>query len=150
MGLDQWLRSNQRDEVVYWRKANQIHGWFERKLGHVRNQRMHPVKLSDLEDLLDTCIHVKDYLIAGGTRLEERVVERGYKDGELIEEKGYVPIYKNQAKALELLPPTPGFFFGSYDIDQWYLQDIEETIEKLAEVLSTKVKGERFYYRAWW
>lgn len=29
----------------------------------------------------------------------------------------------------ELLPPAVGFFFGSTDIDEWYLNDLKRTIE---------------------
>ena len=60
------------------------------------------------------------------------------------------PQFRNTKVALKLLPPTQGFFFGNYDIDESYLKNIEETIEKLSTVLSTKEKGERFYYHAWW
>ena len=35
------------------------------------------------------------------------------------------------AKDPSLLPPQAGFFFGSYDIDEWYWQDIKNTIKKL-------------------
>jgi hypothetical protein len=31
--------------------------------------------------------------------------------------------------AKELLPPQQGFFFGSYEIDEWYLNDIKQTVE---------------------
>ena len=50
MGLDMYLTSNKRGEVLYWRKANHIHGWFERKIKGVRNQLNHPLKADDLED----------------------------------------------------------------------------------------------------
>jgi hypothetical protein len=96
------------------------------------------------------CIRVKDSLIAGGTQLKDTVIEEGFKDGERYKKVEPRPHFKNTKVALELLPPTQGFFFGSDDIDEWYLKDIEETIEKLSTVLSTKEKGERFYYYAWW
>ena len=150
MGLDMYLQSNKRGEVMYWRKANQIHGWFDRKLNRLHNQKNYPVSSDALEDLLLDCIRVKDSLIAGGTVMKDTVVESGYKEGEHYQKVEPRPQFKETSKAMELLPPTPGFFFGSYDIDEWYLKDLEETIEKLSEVLSTKQKGERFYYHAWW
>ena len=150
MGLDMYLQSNKRGDVMYWRKANHIHGWFERKLKGVKNVTKHAVTYDALEDLLMDCIKVKDSLIAGGTQLQDTVVEKGVKDGEHFEKVEQRPHFKNTKVALELLPPTQGFFFGAYDIDEYYLKDIEETIEKLTEVLSTKEKGERFYYYAWW
>ena len=150
MGLDMYLQSNKRGEVMYWRKANHIHGWFDKKLNGVENATQHAIAYDALEDLLITCIKVKDSLIAGGTRLQDTVIERGVKDGEHYQKVEPRPHFKNTKVALELLPPTEGFFFGSSDIDEYYLKDIEETIEKLTEVLSSKEKGERFYYYAWW
>lgn len=150
MGLDMYLQSNKRGEVMYWRKANHIHGWFERKLKGIENTTKHAVTYDALEDLLIDCIKVKDSLIAGGTELKDTVVEKGIKNGEHFEKVEKRPHFKNTQVALQLLPPTEGFFFGAYDIDEYYLKDIEETIEKLTEVLSTKEKGERFYYYAWW
>jgi len=150
MGLDMYLQSNKRGEVMYWRKANHIHGWFKRKLKRLDNQRQHAVSYDLLEDLLVDCIRVKDNLIAGGTKLKDTVVESGIENGKHYEKVEPLPHFKNTKVALELLPPTQGFFFGGDDIDEWYLKDIEETIEKLSTVLSTKEKGEKFYYYAWW
>ena len=150
MGLDMYLQSNKRGEVMYWRKANHIHGWFERKLNGIDNQVEHAITYDALEDLLMDCIRVKDSLIAGGTQLKDTVIEEGFKDGQRYKKVEPLPHFKNIKVALELLPPTQGFFFGGDDIDEWYLKDIEETIEKLTQLLSTKEKGERFYYYAWW
>lgn len=150
MGLDMYLQSNKRGEVMYWRKANHIHGWFTRKLNELENQKTYPISYETLEDLLMDCIQVKDSLIAGGTIMKDTVVERGHQDGKAFEKVEPRPQFKNTKVALELLPPTEGFFFGSSDIDEYYLKDIEETIESLTKVLSTKEKGERFYYYAWW
>jgi hypothetical protein len=150
MGLDQTLFSTTRGTVIEWRKANQIHGWFDRKLDCVENVTKYPVKVSYLEELIDVCIRVKEQLIAGGTKLKKVVVESGYKDGKYYQLKGMVPIFVNTKLAEQLLPPTEGFFFGNYEIDEWYLEKIDYTIQNLMDVLSTKEKGERFYYEAWW
>lgn len=60
--------------------------------------------------------------------------------------------------AEDLLPPEQGFFFGSYDIDQWYIEGLEYTAERLekvvAAVLTRKVEhpGEdlTFIYQSSW
>ena len=57
---------------------------------------------------------------------------------------------RDEAKAMELLPPTPGFFFGSYDIDEWYWSSLEYTKEILEHVLTLDDKSTSFYYRASW
>ena len=43
----------------------------------------------------------------------------------------------NSEVAAKLLPTQSGFFFGGTDYDQWYMQDIERTIEILTKVLDT-------------
>ena len=152
MGLDMYLKSNKRGEVMYWRKANHIHGWFERKLNGIDNNAEHAIAYDALEDLLIDCIKVKDSLIASGTLMKDTVIEKSYNiDKKEWEDKVEPrPHFKNTQVALQLLPPTEGFFFGSDDIDEYYLQDIQETIETLSTVLATKEKNERFYYYASW
>ncbi|HAB99734.1 MAG TPA: hypothetical protein DCE71_07935 [Parachlamydiales bacterium] len=54
-------------------------------------------------------------------------------------------------KALEtkdptLLPPREGFFFGSYDIDESYWEDIEKTVEVLSKLDLSK----NYIYEASW
>jgi len=48
-----------------------------------------------------------------------------------------------------LLPPQPGFFFGSYDIDEGYWSDIENTIEQLDRVLSLPEDISFSYQSSW-
>jgi hypothetical protein len=52
--------------------------------------------------------------------------------------------------ALELLPPTPGFFFGSTEIDEWYWDDIKSTLEKLNTIIEESNDDTQFEYYAWW
>jgi len=40
-------------------------------------------------------------------------------------------VKEDHSKAAELLPPQSGFFFGGTDIDEWYFQDIDNTIKIL-------------------
>ena len=60
---------------------------------------------------------------------------------------------KQPAMAGEVLPPTQGFFFGSSEIDEWYMEDLKSTVEMIDHVLSIIPEGEydySFYYRASW
>jgi hypothetical protein len=59
-------------------------------------------------------------------------------------------ISNDPSKAQELLPPTPGFFFGSTEIDEWYMYDIESTIEKLTKIINQSVDDTMFEYHASW
>jgi len=60
-------------------------------------------------------------------------------------------VLENRSLAMELLPPQSGFFFGGTDIDEWYVQDLEQTVERLEKVLAepTFSKGD-FYYQSSW
>ncbi len=63
MGLDMYLTKRRRGSeddrelVAYWRKANQIHGWFERNTcdGYIENCECYPVCIGDLECLMADC-----------------------------------------------------------------------------------------------
>jgi hypothetical protein len=57
------------------------------------------------------------------------------------------------AMAWDTLPPTAGFFFGSYDIDEWYMEDMKNTVNMLDHVLSIIPEGDwdwQFTYQASW
>jgi hypothetical protein len=49
----------------------------------------------------------------------------------------------------EVLEPTAGFFFGSYEKDEWYYQDLKNTIEGIERALELPTSFE-FYYQASW
>lgn len=50
----------------------------------------------------------------------------------------------------DLLPPAQGFFFGSYEIDDWYWEQIDDTIEQLERVLSKVPEDWSFAYQSSW
>ena len=52
--------------------------------------------------------------------------------------------------AEEMLPPTAGFFFGANEIDEWYWEDIKDTIEKLNVALEQSIDDAMFEYQASW
>ena len=108
--------------VAYWRKANQIHGWFITNCADgVDNCQRTYVSKNDLESLVKVC---KEVL-------------------KCLKKKDY-------DKVEELLPPQEGFFFGEYDVtSEWYQRDIEDTIKQLEPVLDNE-KLDSFYYTASW
>jgi hypothetical protein len=110
--------------VAYWRKANPIHKWFVGNIQEgVDNCQKSYVSQENLEELVSTC---KKVLKHKGTPDELKVV-------------------------MECLPPQEGFFFGSTTIDQYYWDDIENTIFQLEGVLTNpKIKNFDFYYQASW
>jgi hypothetical protein len=53
--------------------------------------------------------------------------------------------------AEELLPPCAGFFFGSTEMDSYYMEDLIATREALDRILNDKESRKwNYYYRASW
>jgi hypothetical protein len=112
-------------EMMYWRKSNQIHKWFVDKCQEGVDECQETyVTVDQLRELLDTCRAV---LASRGTANE-------------------------LSNARALLPSQGGFFFGSTDYDDYYFQDIEDTVKGLEEILGNEeiTKHWEFYYRSSW
>ncbi len=121
-------------EVGYWRKANAIHKWFVDNVQDGEDDcGYYEVDREQLEQLLHIC-----NLIKSKCKLKAGKIQTGYyygEDGErvpIMEDGMYI---ENPAIAQEYLPTQSGFFFGSTDYDEWYMQDVEDTIEILTKVL---------------
>ena len=52
-------------------------------------------------------------------------------------------------KAEDLLPTTSGFFFGSTGYDEWYYEQIDDTIRILEDALSDETADEFEYGSSW-
>ena len=124
------------EEVGYWRKANQIHNFFVENVQDGEDDCSYHNECTKeiLEDLLDKC-----YKVLTGSIMMIGQVKNGqqYVDGEWVGcmEPGKVII--NPEVAEELLPSCRGFFFGSTEYDEYYMQDIEDTIKIIKNVLAT-------------
>ena len=63
-------------------------------------------------------------------------------------------VSEDHSKADKLLPAQKGFFFGSTEYDEWYFQDVENTLRWLNGFLTKQaldtLQGWDFYYRASW
>ena len=123
------------EELGYWRKANAIHRWFvENVQNDVDDCGDYEVSKEQLEDLLDICIEVRD---------KSRLMKGLIKNGEHLENGKWVPIMEegeyieDTSIAEELLPTTSGFFFGSTEYDEWYMEDIKKTIDILMLAITT-------------
>jgi hypothetical protein len=55
---------------------------------------------------------------------------------------------KNDTLSASLLPPMQGFFFGSYEFDDWYYENVSNTIDQLKECIinGTVDSGSKDYY----
>jgi hypothetical protein len=135
------------EEVAYWRKANQIHGWFVNNGEEIVPDVKYSLSREDLENLLETCKKVIE-MLNKSTKTSKKVVS-GWSGGK--EMYTDIDVYDTD-DILEILPPTQGFFFGSDNIDEWYKKDIEDTIKVLEEELSIPTIGygaEYEYYASW-
>jgi len=59
-------------------------------------------------------------------------------------------VLAHQERALELLPPPGGFFFGTTDLDDWYWDNLKLTRTLLKEVLESTSDDQTLYYRSSW
>ena len=124
---DEWVKvrdsldtliSHKQEQIAYWRKANQIRGWFQELLGEESNGVCKgKISKEDIENLLDTC---------------KQVLE-------------------DHSLAEKLLPVTEGFFFGSYEYDEYYFEQIKETVEICERVLKEfDFNTNYLIYDEWW
>ena len=57
----------------------------------------------------------------------------------------------DRENAAEILPPTSGFFFGGKELDDWYWENLQMTIDGLSKVLANPdLKDWDFFYQASW
>lgn len=177
-GYDYW-REHIRDvrEVAYWRKVNWLHGYIVRTFaGGVDEGQDIWLKRGDIELILNTVRKTADIL--SGKRLipqkENGIVDYKYvyvddtdkepflieasdgklKDKAALEAKfneGYFMVEPSAKEQLDaVLPPERGFFFGSYDYDNYYVWAVFETIETLEKVLAEWDDDYRYVYSASW
>ena len=107
------------EQVMYWRKANHIHGWFVENVQQGRDECQDSyVETDQLEELRDLCKKVL------------------------------------KTKNTDLLPVTPGFFFGSTEVDDYYWEDTKATVEAIDSILKEEVPegatAPSYYYQSSW
>jgi hypothetical protein len=56
----------------------------------------------------------------------------------------------DREEASQLLPVQEGFFFGSYEYNEYYFSDIQDTIEQLEKVLTEYPEEWSFKYQSSW
>ena len=175
MGLDMYLYSNSRlvnragmtalakgmlddffdacvrnGECCRWRKANAIHGWFERHLGgHVEDFGLYEVSVEQLIELRDACAEV----LADRGRAEEILPTcEGYFFGGMRYDDCYFEDLKMTRRVLDAvlgsIEPIVVGRLTRYDADG---QPVREDVRSWAAVGGA---GDdmfvRFAYRAWW
>ena len=120
------------EELMYWRKANQIHNWFVQNCQNgVDDCGRYIVTLNQLKELCEkilTMTEIKEELrptYPNGWFTDPVYV---MKDVRLLTDEGL-------KFASEHLPSRSGFFFGNTDYDEYYVHEVNYTANELAEVI---------------
>ena len=138
------------EEVAYWRKFNALHGWFVNEcadgVDECQSIYVGEDKLKELLELLK-----KVQMIINQSELKVTVLKDW--NGDDYEQK----VYNCEEKIKELLPPTQGPFFGGYEVDEWYKENVDETVTIIEDLLkeqeASKEHGlwsSHIYYQASW
>lgn len=108
------------EEVMYWRKSNQIHQWFvENCQNGVDDCSEYYVSGDDLKKLYNMCKEVMEF--------------------------------NSEKTPQDILPTTSGFFFGDTEYNEFYYEDIKETIKFLEEEMNSdgNINGDYYYQSSW-
>ena len=130
------------EEVGYWRKANAIHNFFITQTGKEDNCEPIRIPIAILRNLYERC----KAILKDNTQEKEEI----YQDLKGNEKARMVKVLKDDTKAKELLPTCEGFFFGSTEYDEWYVDDLERTIEILEPLINSEDGWSEFVYEASW
>lgn len=145
------IKANRVQEIVesvgYWRKANAIHKWFVDNVQDGEdNCADYYVSREQLKELLKIVKTVLRH-----SKLVKGNIENGYR----FENGKQVPIIEegliieDSTKAIELLPASEGFFFGSTDYNEYYIEDLKTTRKILEQILKEKDGGDFYYHSSW-
>ena len=134
--------------VAYWRKANEIHKWIYENCAE-EGQRDYDciiVEKEKIEELIKVCRDVLNDLET--CPKETKKVECGWSSKNGTEYRDIIT-YKSSV-AEDLLPTQSGFFFGSTDIYEWYIEDVKYSLELFKEAIKLFEKGYILKYDASW
>ena len=134
------------EEVMYWRKANQIHNWFVTNIQDGEdNCGTYYVDSDMLQQLVDKCKEA--LLVIRNAPIVSKQVQTGWsQEGDTFTD---IKVFDCAEEISDILPSQPGFFFGSTDIDEYYKQDLEDTITTLEAVLAEDGSGDFYYHASW-
>ena len=118
---DNWAQTIENDlkherlikenEVLYLRKANQIHHYIVEKFNHgIDDQTEIPLEIDDIKELMEIC---------------SKIMSRCRRDTRIT----------NKRFAKKLLPTKRGYFFGSTDYGRYYWDCVESFWKQAIEII---------------
>ena len=120
-------------ELMYWRKANQIHNWFVQNCQNgVDDCGRYAITVADLKKLKELCEKI---LTMTEKRKEMRYTSFSATEKEEVDVRFLT--LEGVEYAIEHLPSRSGFFFGSTEYDDYYVMELENTVEQINDTLDT-------------
>ena len=133
------------EQVAYWRKFNALHNWFvENCQGGLDECQESYVDRTKLEELVVLLHEVKNILETSPKKKVQ--VKNGWSNGEdtFVE----IEVVEDSEKLDDLFPTSSGFFFGGTEYDEYYQEQVNETIELITDLLKDET-GEYYYQASW-
>lgn len=131
-----------------WSGANAIHSWFVQNVQNgVDDCETYQVTREQLEKLMEICRDVLDKVQTQNIQVHVGIQLQGGKD---------VPVMHNgkiitNPEVCEELLPTQNEFAGNTDYDEYYVKDLEKTVQMLTEIIEqTNWATETITYTASW
>jgi hypothetical protein len=127
--------------VMYWRKANHIHGWF---VDNVQNGddncQTYDVSQGDLIKLFDVCEKILEAsVLVDGEIVASTTYDKDHPEG--IDKREPGKVIQDATVAENLLPTREGFFFGSTEYDEDYLEDVKSTRDWIVRMVGEHEEG---------
>jgi hypothetical protein len=133
------------EEVSYWRKFNALHNWFVNECGDGEDNCQEIYIGEKLPELLETLHKVKE--VYENSPKKKVQVESGWSNGEKSFVEVEVP--EDTDTLDELFPTSSGFFFGGTEYDEYYIEQVNETIELIEGLLKEDENGDYYYQASW-
>lgn len=146
-------------EVGYWRKANAIHKWFvDNVQDGVDDCKPYYVDKDNLETLRDLCLKALEKkkrfleLVNKCSIHQESFADGGDDDTFYSKEtEDDKELEKIQDELDSILPTQSGFFFGSTSYDEWYFNDLENTVKIIDKIFEEDPELiNDYYYESSW
>ena len=161
MGLDMYLgarsTNSEYQELGYWRKANAVHGWFVRECANGLDECQEIfVSREQLLKLRSDCNNALANRENAVPNNEDNVVIKQPVGSRQDIMNFIMENMKAEQQKIgttlvsdDPLQPTAGFFFGSTEKDEWYYNDLMETIDIIDKALALGDDWQVIYQASW-